>query len=401
VTMEARVHDGRFDQQMEGTGPAYGLLGPLQMVVDGAVVPVGTPKQRAVLAALLMNRNRPVAVDSLINAVWGEESLSEARANVHTYMSNLRRLFGAAGVADPRAVIQNVPPGYRLNTLDADVDLGRFIREKAAGVQASAAGRFDEASRHLTASLAEWRGAFLEDLRDFKFVETFAVALTEDKIAVHTARAQAEMACGRAESVIGELAGLVAEHPYREPVWAELMTAYYLAHRQSDAVDAYQRLKTILADDLGIDPNPALRHLHQRMLRQEPLDVKRSARTTAADTMIGTAHRSVFDSTSTIARLRADSGQCHPVKGAATVIGRHSDSDIVLADAKVSRRHAVIIDTGIRYVINDAGSANGIELEHKRIRGSAPLADGDHIRIGDSEFIFEILADEDEQVAGR
>ena len=129
---------------------------------------------------------------------------------------------------------------------------------------AAASGRFDQASRHLSAALAEWRGPVLEDLRDFQFVEAFATALVEDKIVVHTAKAEAEIACGRAAAVISELEALTTEHPYREPLWAQLITAYYLTDRQSDALAAYRRVKTVLADDLGIDPGQTLRDLNDR-----------------------------------------------------------------------------------------------------------------------------------------
>lgn len=87
--------------------------------------------------------------------------------------------------------------------------------------------------------------------------------------------------------MIGELEALTVEHPYREPLWAQLITAYYVSERQSDALDAYRRLKDTLAEDLGIDPGPTIRALHQRILRQQPLDVKESAKTTAADTVSG------------------------------------------------------------------------------------------------------------------
>ena len=254
----------------------FGVLGPLEMTVDGAPVPPGTPKQRAVLAVLVMNRNRPVGTDSLITAAWEQWPPPEARASLHSYISNLRRLLG-----DSRSILVNAPPGYRLTVGDTACDIGRFILEKTAGVQAAAAGHFEEASHHLTTALAEWRGPVLEDLRDFEFVEAFATALTEDKVVAHTARAEVEIACGRGYAVIGELESLTVEHPYREPLWAQLIIAYYLADRQSEALDAYQRLKTTLADDLGIDPGPTLRALHERILRQEPLDVKRAARTTA------------------------------------------------------------------------------------------------------------------------
>ena len=91
---------------------------------------------------------------------------------------------------------------------DIDCDIGRFVSEKAAGIRAAAAGRFELASRHLSAAVAEWRGRVLEDLGDFEFVASFAAALTEDKVNVHTAYAEAEIACGRANAVIGTLEGL-------------------------------------------------------------------------------------------------------------------------------------------------------------------------------------------------
>src|SRR5205085_10167769 len=170
---------------------------PLEMSVDGALVPSGTPKQRAVLALLLMNRNCPVGVDRLITALWEDWPPSGARASIHSYVSNLRKLLTGAGV-DPRAVLAAAPPGYRLTIAENACDIGRFIVEKNAGVHEAAAGRFGEASRHLSAALAQWRGPVLEDLRDFQFVDPFATSLVEEKILVHTAKAEAEIACGRA-----------------------------------------------------------------------------------------------------------------------------------------------------------------------------------------------------------
>lgn len=374
---------------MSQRGPVFALLGPLRLSVAGTAVPIGTPKQRAVLAFLVMNRNRPIAADSLINAVWGEDPPSEARASLHAYVSNLRRLLSTAGV-DGKSTLEKVAPGYRLNIAELDVDLGRFIHERNEGVQAATVGRFSEASKHYSAALAEWSGDVLEDLRGFDFVSVFATAMTEDRIATHIALAESEIACGRAKNVIGDLERLVAEHPFREPAWEQLMIAYYVSARQSDALDAYQRLKTILADELGIDPSPPLRDLHERILRQEPMDAKPPISTTIVGTFISLANRTAVNTGKARAQLRAASGECYPVKGVATSIGRRSDNDIVLVDPRVSRHHAVIIDTGTSFVLIDARSANGVELDHNRIRGSAPIADGSHVRIGDSEFRFEL-----------
>ena len=205
-------------------------------------------------------------------------------------MSSLRRLIGTTGL-DPRTALVSAPPGYRLETNEIDCDIGRFVIEKNAGVQAAAAAHFETAGRHFAAALAEWRGPVLEDLRDFSFVDSFATALTEDRLYVHTARAGAEIVCGRGCAVIAELQGLIIEHPYREPLWAQLITAYYLSERQSDALDAYGRLKAILADDLGIDPGPTVQELQARILRQEPLDGKKAAQRTAARAVTSAAGR--------------------------------------------------------------------------------------------------------------
>ncbi len=120
----------------------YGVLGPLQMSVGGAPLPLGTPKQRAVLAMLLMNRNRPVSSESLVHAAWEQFPPPEPKASLHSYISNLRKLVASAGL-DAKSVLASAPPGYRLTVPDADCDLGRFVAEKNAGVQAAAAGRFE------------------------------------------------------------------------------------------------------------------------------------------------------------------------------------------------------------------------------------------------------------------
>ena len=361
------------------------------MSVDGALVPLGTPKQRAVLAMLLMNRNSPVGVDRLITALWEDWPPSGARASIHSYVSNLRKLLGGVGI-DPRLVLAAAPPGYRLTIAENACDLGRFISEKTAGVHAAAASRFDEASGHLSAALAEWRGQVLEDLRDFQFVDTFATSLVEEKILVHTAKAEAEIACGRAFAVITELEGLTSEHPYREPLWAQLITAYYLTDRQSDALAAYRRVKQILADDLGIEPGQNLRALNERILRQEPLDVKKNAVTTAAVTRTVMDQHTKVSDRQAVAYLHDASGQSYPVQQSATRIGRLSDNDIVLDTPKVSRHHAVIVDTGTSWMINDLRSSNGVHVQNERIRSATTLHNGDHIRIGEHELRFEIAA---------
>ncbi|MCV6974856.1 BTAD domain-containing putative transcriptional regulator [Mycobacterium bourgelatii] len=376
---------------MTNTALGFGVLGPLQMISNGALVPLGPAKQRAVLAVLLMNRNRPVSVETLINAVWGDEPVPAARTSIQSHISNLRRLLREAGV-DPVRVLASAPPGYQLSVPDTNCDHGRFSLEKRAGIEAAAQGRYEEASRHLSAALAEWRGPVLDDLRDLAFVDAVNTALMEEKVAVHTARAEAEIACGRAGAVIGELETLTAEHPFREPLWAQLITAYYVTERQSDALNAYRRLKMALAEGLGIDPGPTINALHERILRQERLGTLRPD--------LKTRRRSVFREElptlgmprSVIATLTDTAGRRHKLTGATTRIGRLADNDVVIEDTDVSRYHAVISDTGTEYVITDLRSTNGVEVEGRLITGSAPLSHGDRISICGYQFTFELRA---------
>ena len=373
------------------SGLDFGVLGPLQVRVNREPVPLGTPKQSAVLALLLINRNRPVPRDSIIAAIW-DEDLPQADAihNLHVYVASLRKVLGSAG-DDPKTVLASARPGYQLNVPDASCDLGRFATEKAAGVQAAAAGRFKQASDRLAAALAQWRAPVLDGLREFRFVESFATALIEDKVVAHVVRAEAEIACGRADSVISELEDLVGEHPYREPLWTQLITAYYVAERQTDALDAYRRVRSVLSDELGIDPGPTLRTLEQRILRQERLDVQQIAQNDASDivTMLTQHTKSFTAAGASRAQLRDAAGRCYPLETVTTGIGRRDDNGVVLDDPKVSRYHATIIDTGANFVINDLRSANGVQVAGQRIRGSSTLADGDVITIAGYQFTFE------------
>ncbi len=370
-------------------GVWFGVLGPLQVSVNGSVVPLGTPEQRAVLAMLLINRNRPVSANSLIDAAWEQGARAAARTTLSSYVSNLRRLMVDAG-APNRDLLAGVPPGYRLAVLDSQYDLGRFVTEKTAGVRAAADGRFEEASRHLSAALAQWRGPVLDDLRDFNFVDAFARGLVEEKVVTQIARAEAEIACGRAHSLIGELEALATDHPYREPLWAQLISAYYLADRQSDALDAYHRLRNILAEDLGVDPGATVGGLYERILRHESLDVRKAAQSSADETVRTLSGR--LASRPGIAygpSLRDADKRRYPLVATTTRIGRSPDNDVVLASAKVGRLHAVIVDTGSSFVIVDLTPAYGVYVSGRRVQTSAVLTEGDAIRIAEHELIFE------------
>lgn len=365
----------------------FGLLGPLQLVVDGVDTPLGTPKQRAVLALLLINRNRAVSTDALTDALWADTPPAGARASLHSYVSNLRKLLA---VPDARSSLASAPPGYRLTVPAGDCDLDRFVTARTNAAQAAAADRFEAAARGLTDALALWRGPALDDLRSFAFAEAFSTALAEDRLAAITSRAEAELVCGRGAALIGELEKLTAEHPYREPLWTQLISAHYVSERQSDALDAYQRLRTNLADDLGVDPGPSLRGLYEKILRQEPLDIRRAAHTAAVGTVTVLEQRTAVSAASASGFLIGPDGNRHPLQTIATRIGRLPDNDIVVDDAMVSRHHAAVIDTGSGYMLSDLRSSNGVELAGARIHGSVPLTHGDEFIICGHRFTFVV-----------
>ncbi|WP_225729078.1 MULTISPECIES: BTAD domain-containing putative transcriptional regulator [unclassified Nocardia] len=361
----------------------FGILGPVQLTIDGVDRPLGGPKQRATLAYLVLNANRPVAVESLTRAVWADNPPPDARVSLHTIVSNLRKPLRDAGF-DARAVLSQIGAGYRISVADAACDVDRFRAGKERGLRALAEGRFDAASAAVTEALREWRGPALADLRGFEFAQVYATALDDERIGAIEARAAADLARDRVDAVVAELTVLVGEYPLRERLWKQLITALYLNGRQSDALEAARRLRATLAGELGIDPSPSIQLLEGRILRQEPLIVRAATASDGSDTVV---EQSI---PVRAAVLRDSRGHTYPLCGPRTKIGRSPENDIVLDHGKVSRKHAVIVFDGVAYIIRDLLSVNGIRVNGVRIVDSAALADGDVIRIGDCELTLHV-----------
>ncbi|WP_433684518.1 BTAD domain-containing putative transcriptional regulator [Nocardia sp. CA-119907] len=371
---------------MADTRAQFGVLGPVQLSIDGVQRSVGGPKQRAVLAYLVVNANHPVSVDALAQAVWEQTPPSDVRASLHAITSNLRKPLRDAGL-DARAVLAQVGAGYRIAVADGACDVHRFRARKESGLRDLAAGRFSSASEALSGALGQWRGPVLADLRGLGFADAYAAALDDERIGVIEARASADIARGHANDVAAELALIVGAHPLREPLWEKLITALYLSGRQSDALAAVRRLRTTLDDELGIDPGPAIHELEARILRQEPL----SARTVADATV--TRWTTIIEQSVAGARaeLRDTDGTVYPLAGSVTRIGRLPDNDIVLEHGKVSRQHAVLVDNGSSFVIKDLWSSNGVYVDGERIIDSVALTDGAVLRIGGFELVFSVV----------
>ena len=260
------------DGVVSETGPAdFGILGPLEVSRSGCVVPLGGPRQRAVLALLLLEANRVVSMDRLAEDVWGGDPPEGWVTTVQTYIFHLRRALEpdrARGVSGAVLVTRN--HGYLLLVNREHLDAAQFQDGFTAGRAALDAGRYAEAAETLRRALALWRSTVLADLADYAFIQPEAGRLDELRLAALEARIDADLALGRHDALTGELEHLVAEHPLRERLQGQLMLALYRCGRQAEALAAYRRARDLLAGELGIDPGEPLRHLHGSVLAHDP-----------------------------------------------------------------------------------------------------------------------------------
>ncbi|MFD3927033.1 BTAD domain-containing putative transcriptional regulator [Streptomyces sp. NPDC058614] len=241
----------------------FGVLGALVVWDDeGETVRVPELKVRALLADLLTHDGKPVSADRLVQDLWGDEPPGKPTGALQAKVSQLRRVLGR-----DRVVLQ--APGYRLRLDPAvdEVDAGRF---HALVAEARPVRDPHTRAALLTEALDLWRGPAYADFADEEFVRGAVRRLTEQRLSVLEEQAEARLEAGDHVMLAGELADLVAGHPLRERLRALQMRALYLAGRQSEALASYESLRTRLADDLGVDPGPALSALHQAVLRQDP-----------------------------------------------------------------------------------------------------------------------------------
>ena len=236
----------------------FRILGRLEVVDDGRVVPVERQRARAVLAFLLLHANEPVSADRLIDEVWGPEPPKSAAASLQNYVSHLRKALG-------RDVLVTEASGYVLRVDPERFDLARFERLVAEARQEEPRERAEK----LRAALALWRGAPLEDLAFESFAQPAIRRLEESRLEAIEERIEAELALGR-DDLAGELEELVEQHPLREQFRAQLMRALYAAGRQADALAAYRNARRMLQDELGLEPGEALRALERKILDQDP-----------------------------------------------------------------------------------------------------------------------------------
>ncbi|MFI6992964.1 AfsR/SARP family transcriptional regulator [Nonomuraea wenchangensis] len=241
------------------------LLGPVEVWSGGRQVPVGGAKPRTLLAALLLEAGRVVTADRLIEAIWEEDPPPTARGVLQTYVASLRRAFAGAGLPD---VIVSHRLGYLAEIAPDALDRNVFERLVAQGRHAAGRGRPEEAAETFRKALGLWRGEALGGIGG-AYLRAEAVRLEELRLAVTEERVAADLAAGRDEQLIDELAELVALHPARERLRRDLMVALYRVGRQADALAVYQQGRQVLVEEMGIEPGPELRRTQEAILRSD------------------------------------------------------------------------------------------------------------------------------------
>jgi DNA-binding SARP family transcriptional activator len=224
------------------------VLGPLEAVVDGTPIRLQAEKPRALLAVLLLNRNRVVSTSELIDQLWGDDPPETAASALQVYVSQVRKALGADRVLTKA-------PGYSIRVEEGELDLDRFERLVADG--------------HFEEALALWRGPPLAEFKGEPGLRLAGERLDDARLDATELRIDADLELGRHAQLIPELEGLVARAAYRERFRGQLMLALYQSGRQADALDLYRRTRETFVEELGIDPSPELQELERSILQHD------------------------------------------------------------------------------------------------------------------------------------
>lgn len=248
-------------------GIEFQILGPLEVRVDGIAVAIGGPRQRALLAVLLLSANRVVSRDRLIDELLDDAPEGKAERMLRVQVSRLRGVLNGVEGDPPRLVA--CAPGYVLRVEPGELDLQVFEELLAEGHHAFEAQDFAQASRALCEAEALWRGRPLADLEFERFARNEIERLEELRVTAIESRIEADLALGRHAMLVGELEAIVAEHPLRERARGQLMLALYRSGRQAEALATYRIGRSLLVEELAIEPGPQLKQLETAILAQD------------------------------------------------------------------------------------------------------------------------------------
>jgi DNA-binding SARP family transcriptional activator len=322
------------------------LLGPVEVDANGDHVALSRTLERALLARLALHPGQPVSSDRLIDDLWGNHAPRDGAASLQGLVYRLRRTLG-----NERQCILRADNGYALDA-SVRVDATTFDQLVARARATPGSGNPEDVPALLREALDLWRGAPLAGLESLPFVSTQATRLNAARVAALGDRVHADLAAGRHREVIAELESLVAEHPYQERFWAQLMLALYRSGSQADALRCYSRLRSLLNEELGIGPGPAVSELERAILTQDPAlawEPPSPPTPPVAETRSGPPHptppprRDVAVGADSVEP--SDLSWVPPV-GTAAFIGRRAELDVVRAarrKAGAGEQHLVLI----------------------------------------------------------
>ncbi|MGI8983631.1 MAG: AfsR/SARP family transcriptional regulator, partial [Acidimicrobiales bacterium] len=247
----------------------FRILGSLEVVHHGRALDLGTPQRRALLAMLLLQANQVVAVDVLAEGLWANDPPADPNAALQVQVSRLRKVLAGASEDEPSLITRH-KPGYAMCIGADDLDAWRFERLMGDVTGALSGGRPAVASQMLAAALGLWRGPALADFAYAGFAQAEIARLSELRLGAIEALMEARLELGAHRDLVAELEGLVAAHPLRERFWEQRMLALYRCGRQAEALRAYQEVRRLLGDELGIEPSPELTQLEKAILLHQP-----------------------------------------------------------------------------------------------------------------------------------
>jgi DNA-binding SARP family transcriptional activator/ABC-type branched-subunit amino acid transport system substrate-binding protein len=250
----------------------FRVLGPLEVLEKGREVEIGGGRPRVLLAVLLLHANQVVSRDRLIDELWGESPPATAVKTLQAHVSRLRATLNGSGATTDRGhgVVETIGQGYCLRIEPGAVDADRFQGLVEGGRRALREGEAERAAQVLREALALWRGPALADLSNGSFAAAEIAQLDELRLEALEERIDADLALGRHAALVGELEALVQRHPLRERLRGQLMLSLYRSGRQAEALRVYQNGRHSLAEELGLEPGPALRRLESQILEHDP-----------------------------------------------------------------------------------------------------------------------------------
>ena len=378
----------------------FRVLGPVEALKRGQPVALGGPRQRTLLALLLLRHGRIVPVDELLDAIWANDPPDGAGTTIRSYVSRLRSTLGDGGTIAANA------SGYALH-VDADtIDAAVFERLVRGANDDLASGRPRPAAEELARALSMWRGRAFGDLSDDGPLRVEAERLDELRLHAVEQRFEANLALGNAAELVDELEAAVAQYPFRERLWRLLMLGLYGSGRQADALAAYQRARMMLDDQLGIDPSPELQALEGQILRQDLPTFQRFGRhdnlPTFGTSFVGRA----TDLDELAARLRTERlitltgvggvGKTRlAVEVARCAVDLAADGVVFVDMASVASDEDLARAVARTLELRDLPGAGAIDLvtsELRHARAVVVLDNCEHVRVGAASLADTLLA---------